>query len=435
MTAAGGQVYVGDSAGTLRVLDPASSAQSSSFGWSIVAQLPAPGASSPPPVVAGPVGSETVVYAVYGSGVQEVRFFTPGTGQVATLATGQTSVSSLSRDLAAGVVYAGGDASWNASDHAAGQVFAIRADALASAVGAFIADPAPSRFRRPAGGAGHGGPRPRRPVPDPPHGGRLDGRPNAAASGTAVKVWADAPTSVTINGQPFQIGPGPALTDAAAVETGADGVVTIVGDATDFSTPALRVWAPFMDPSERVVIYPDQEFHLRLAGCTAQTSDAGLDFGTINLGTCATYDGTQTADQPAAGLVPGQRRHLRDGRRGVRSSRPAQLALARAPIALQGAGPGDSPARYLAYGDLPGAAYAPVASPAGGGPSPPARPGSCWTPPAGSPSPPPRRRPADALAGSPPTDMLLTGSIGDWFRPLWDDVKNDVRQLSRSSSA
>ncbi len=437
MTAAGGQVYVGDSAGTLRVLDPASSAQSSSFGWSIVAQLPAPGGLiATTPVVAGPVGSETVVYAVYGSGVQEVRFFTPGTGQVATLATGQTSVSSLSRDLAAGVVYAGGDASWNASDHAAGQVFAIRADAAASAVGAFIAESQLLQdFDDPPGGPDTGDP-----VPAARYQTHLtvvasmDGQ-NAAASGTAVKVWADAPTSVTINGQPFQIGPGPALTDAAAVETGADGVVTIVGDATDFSTPALRVWAPFMDPSERVVIYPDQEFHLRLAGCTAQTSDAGLDFGTINLGTCATYDGTQPADQPAAGLVPGQRRHLRDGRRGVRSLRAGAARPRPRPHRAGRGRPRRQP------GQIPG-----LRRPSRGGVRPRGQPGGRRAVAAG-----PagivldatgrltvtsagaavrRRRP-----GREPPHRMLNGSIGDWFRRVGRRQERRAPARSRSSSA
>jgi hypothetical protein len=73
-----------------------------------------------------------------------------------------------------------------------------------------------------------------------------------------VKIWADiANTVITVAGAQYTIGPDDLA--YASVTTGVDGSLVIVSDATNVNTSGLRVWASFMDPFERIVVYPDHE--------------------------------------------------------------------------------------------------------------------------------------------------------------------------------
>src|SRR5262249_55947317 len=111
---------------------------------------------------------------------------------------------------------------------------------------------------------------------------------------TAVKIWADiANTVITVDGTQYTIGPDDAA--YASVITGVDGSLVIVSDAKDVNASALRVWASFMDPFERIVVYPDHEWHGR---ATTSYSDANADPSKPdpskpNLNTVYNYQGTQ----------------------------------------------------------------------------------------------------------------------------------------------
>ena len=55
-----------------------------------------------------------------------------------------------------------------------------------------------------------------------------------------------------------------------------------------FASP-LRVWASFMDPYERVVVNPDQEYHSRVTTAHADATDDDPD--KVNLTTAHNYKG------------------------------------------------------------------------------------------------------------------------------------------------
>ena len=81
-------------------------------------------------------------------------------------------------------------------------------------------------------------------------------------SNETVKIWADVDgTVITVNGTQYTI--GPADSAYATVRTSVDGSVVIVSDAANINTSALRVWASFMNPYERIVVFPDHEWHGR----------------------------------------------------------------------------------------------------------------------------------------------------------------------------
>jgi len=69
----------------------------------------------------------------------------------------------------------------------------------------------------------------------------------------------------------------------------------------------LRIWAGFMDTYERVVVYPDHEFHARATTAHANASDDDPD--KVNLVTTRSYAGLKgakptslfTADEQKAG--------------------------------------------------------------------------------------------------------------------------------------
>ena len=128
---------------------------------------------------------------------------------------------------------------------------------------------------------------------------------------TALRVWADAPVTVQVDGRPFPIGPQ----TAAPVQTAADGSVSIVSDAGDLAATPLRVWASFMDPAERIVVYPDAEFHQRLASVTADPE--GDDPTSINLSTAKSYDGTALFSSQALAQQMAQAVHQLVGAAGL----------------------------------------------------------------------------------------------------------------------
>ena len=189
-----------------------------------------------------------------------------------------------------------------------------------------------------------------------------------------VKVWADKPgTTITIDTamgpQKFTVGPGD--DDYAAVTTGTDGSLVIVSDAKDMFASPLRVWASFMDPYERVVVNPDQEYHSRVTTAHADATDDDPD--KVNLTTAHNYKGdplftedekNQGQPQNCADAVGQMNKGVGFGE-GSKSSHANILRVMRGErpatgTALRAAGPEP----YLAYADLTGASHFPTNIPA-----------------------------------------------------------------------
>jgi outer membrane protein assembly factor BamB len=114
----------------------------------------------------------------------------------------------------------------------------------------------------------------------------------------SVKVWASAPVTLMTDNQTFAIDPD---TPAAFQSDGTGRIVlgvqsntTITPDAPcGLSTPALTLWASFMEEGERILIFADERLHT-----TLQTI-SGTD-----LQSATTYNQTDPS-QPGPALLPG----------------------------------------------------------------------------------------------------------------------------------
>jgi hypothetical protein len=131
------------------------------------------------------------------------------------------------------------------------------------------------------------------------------------------------------------------------------------------------VWASFMDPYERIIVNPDQEFHARVTTAHADAGDDDPD--KVNLVTARNYDGAplftqdeQNQGQPqnCADAVGQMNKGVQFGD-GSKSSYANILRVMRgerlgAPTPLRAG----SPVPYLAYADLSGASHFPTNIPA-----------------------------------------------------------------------
>jgi hypothetical protein len=140
------------------------------------------------------------------------------------------------------------------------------------------------------------------------------------------------------------------------VKTGADGCVVIVIDAKDVNASALRVWAPFMDPFERIMVYPDHEWHGRVA--QSNVNDAQPDPGKPNLNTAYKYDGTTlfTSDEKSQGTPTNVANAVGQMRSGLNPGGNSAASFAGALKTLHGSNP---IAPYVAYTTLGGMHYGP----------------------------------------------------------------------------
>lgn len=260
----GGAIYFGDNSGNIHGLD-------ASFQ---------PIANSPFQVTNGaaiaalahvPVADD-VVFAYVGQ-TDSLGFFSTSGTALLSLPTNQTASRYIS-EVIDGVVYVGGRR-WADTSNTVGEVFAIRTSDL-SALRDFVVESqlmqdydtgatAVARYQT------HVTVVDDQKVPQPM---------------TSLKLWADAELTVIVAGQSSPIGPDAPL----ATQTDASGTLTILSDAADLFATPLRLWAPCMDPFERLVIFPDEAFHSRLPSMTADpTNDAP---STINLATGTAYGGT-----------------------------------------------------------------------------------------------------------------------------------------------
>jgi hypothetical protein len=267
----GGVAYVGDHSGTLYALDGYLKMTNRTpvqlhAGHPVISEVL---------VVTDAAGAAYVLAAT--SGDQGVWLFDTSKGTTTQLATDQTQVTNLALDRGGGIVYTAGQVT---DGHSLGEVFAIRVSEAVQAEQSFVVDSqlmqdydervrgqltASARYQTHVTVVDHqGAPRARQPV----------------------KLWADSATTVMVEGRSYDID----SVIPARLETDGTGSLTIVSDATDLFAVTLRLWASFMDPDERVVVHPDQQFHARLTTTTAGGSD---DPHVVNLATAKSYDDGQ----------------------------------------------------------------------------------------------------------------------------------------------
>ena len=175
---------------------------------------------------------------------------TPNSSMVYLIAV-DTAITALSGVTREGIVYAGGT-----TTNSLGQVFALRSGDVSSLRDFVIESQLLQDFD-----PGH------LPVArDQAHVTIVDGAISPQPF-MSVKVWADTPLAVQIDGKPYTIGPA----TPAATQVDATGTLTIISDATDLFATPLRIWAAFMDPFEHILIYPDGEFHGRMPARSSST--------------------------------------------------------------------------------------------------------------------------------------------------------------------
>ncbi|UBF30749.1 hypothetical protein K9N68_39830 (plasmid) [Kovacikia minuta CCNUW1] len=284
--------------------------------------------------------------------------YVPDKDTQGSLPTGCTQIQALSTSLSNGVIYAGGNSVDYMSTSESNQVFGIRVDELVQGLRDFIIE---SQLMQD----------PDKPATDlnnsilhsvaryQTHLTIVDDL-KAPRPHEAVKIWADQPnTQVIINDQPYTIGPSDS--DYASVKTGVDGTLVIVSTAGNVNTSILRVWAPFMNSFERILIFPDHEFHGRVSNsyASSSTSDASYtDPDHPDLSSVVNYSGTSlfTDDEKTAGQPQQIAKATQQMRQGVDPGGSTQVQLGRVLSALQSADP-NTP--YVPYEDLTGMHYAP----------------------------------------------------------------------------
>ena len=163
-----------------------------------------------------------------------------------------------------------------------------------------------------------------------------------------VKLYVDQATAevpLTVQGQAATVPPS-----GLVVTTDAAGKITVVSEASQLTTAALRIWAPFMDNSERMVVHPDAEFHQRVM--TAHADAADTDPAKVNLVTAQDYNGNPYfTDQEKSRNAPQQT-----------ASAVQQLGHA-VGVGTPGSPPGrlgTGAAKYVTYADTGGLRYYPT---------------------------------------------------------------------------
>lgn len=289
---------------------------------------------------------------------QALWAYDTATSAAAQLGTGATALSTLV-PTDTGVVYAGG---YTSSPDTLAQYFAIRLDG--AVLHDFVAESELMEDRD-----GDANQRTRYQT----HVVIVDEHKIARPS-QAVKIWAEDAVVVEVDGKPHSIDAG----TPAVFQTDATGSFTVVSDATDTFAVPLRLWAEFMDPHERIVVYPDREFHQRLADPKAdpngQQQDE-IDPTRVNLSTAEDFsDGplcdSQHQAESTAQAIQQTWATVQHGDVGASAAQASQRRpsppphvrdRASQPRAFESLSPAD---KYVAYGDLPGVAYFAVDTPA-----------------------------------------------------------------------
>jgi hypothetical protein len=286
-------LWFGDSLGRLWSIDPATAKPVTDHP-----PKPAYGIFTTPVIFKDSKGGATVFFGSAGDasqsddGAWNLYGYDPDNGNLTLLPTGTTAFFSISPLNNNGVIYTGGPGS--TSTKSVPQVFGIRVNMLVQALRDFIIE---SQLLQDPDETATGGDPSNQMPPSvcryQTHLTVVDDN-KAPRPNEAIKIWADKPnTQVTINGSPYTIGPDDSA--FASVQTGADGTLTIVSNATDMFATPLRVWASFMNSYERIVVNPDQEFHQRVT--TAHSDASNTDPDKANLATGTNYNGSSLFNQ------------------------------------------------------------------------------------------------------------------------------------------
>ena len=347
-----------------------------------------------------PQGGLTVLYGIFdptGALPPSLYGYDPDNRNHASLPTGVTSISTLSSYVTNGVIYAGGSALSETGGNPV-QVFGIRVDTLPQALRDFVIE---SQMMQDPDETAPGGDLSKDSTdPIPPSRARYQTHLTVVDDQKTpqpyepIKIWADTPMTLMIDGQPFDVGPGDGA--YAAVKTGVDGSLVITSgyaksdgsDTPDMYAPALRVWAGFMDTYERIVVNPDHDFHGRVTTAHANENDDDPD--KANLVTSKSYAGLNGA-KPTALFTPDEQKagqpqkcasavsQMKSGVDFGGASHSAKTLFNRlmlhtsgrksAQRALRAGKPGvaaatASPPKYVAYTDLAGSGYFPTNIPA-----------------------------------------------------------------------
>jgi outer membrane protein assembly factor BamB len=424
ITASDGLLYVGSKDGSLYTLDA---------GLRLVQGGPmqlSPGRQ----VLASPVvgrdeaGVATVVTSTEGDDC--LWLAQPSTRNLVALSTNLTYTTDSAFDATQGVLYTAGQT----TDRSLGQVFAIRVSEAVQDLRDFIVESEllQDYEQQPSSSSGAAPPAP---VARYQTHVTVVNDVKAPQPHQSLKLWADRPTDVRIDGTPYTLGP----TAPATLQTDGSGSLTIVSDAADMFATPLRLWAAFMDPYERVVIYPDREFHGRLS--TTNASGAG-DPRTIDLASATPYaDATKPLfDADQAHAVAGA---VQQALKGVGmgatvppagAGDPARDALAGASVAGRHAAAhvarADAPGRYVALPDLTGLSYFPADTPS-------TRTAVIATPIGmaltsdGSFTAMPAAKAAEAIDGLGAGLGASVGGVFDDFKQLWASVKAGEAKVAR----
>jgi hypothetical protein len=306
-------------------------------------------------------GTTTVLFNVNdtNAGSANLMGFDPATGNVASVPTANTIVTTLSSRVTNGVIYALGVQPAGAIVYPDPQAFGIRVDALPQAERDFIIES--QLMQDPDETTTGGSTNPNNPIPPSKaryqtHLTVVDDQKNPQPN-EPIKIWADVPnTAITVDGKQFTIGPNDAA--YATTQTGIDGSVVIISDAKDMNASALRVWAGFMNPYERIVVYPDHEWHGRASQSNA---DAGADPNKPdpskpNLTVTHNYKGTQlfTQDEKSQGTPTNVANAIGQMNKGLALGGSSPASVAGGLKTVHGSNPA---APYVAYTTLGGMHY------------------------------------------------------------------------------
>jgi hypothetical protein len=274
------QLYVGDTAATLYVIDGMTMTLVTNTTDAF--QNTWLGVLGKPAVIHSEDPNDTTVGVYFARGDNNLWLFDPSSGNLEQISTDLNASIITGYDAVHGLFYSAG---WNGGTGPLGQVFAMRPDQALQAERSFIIESELMQdFASDDEVAGNGVARYQT------HITIVDG--NAAPlAGTSIKVWsADDETEILIDSTAFTVGGA----TPASFTLDATGSCTLVSVADDLFSPTFTVWAPFMNPSECIVIQPDAAFHQRLSGVTASgnTDPTQTDPQQIDLSNAASYDGT-----------------------------------------------------------------------------------------------------------------------------------------------
>jgi hypothetical protein len=358
------QLFFGDSNGKLYVLNALTMQLVTSTSDGAPEGVTWTGVVGRPELVHTNDSNDGVVVA-FARGDANIWYFDPTSGNTISTATDQTRIASLLYDQTHGLLY--GCSSNGTSSSSLGQVFALRPDQALQDERSFIIESQLMQDYHSDDEATNSNGNARYQT----HVTIVDDN-NVPMSNASVKLWAEEDgTVVSVDGgDAVTIGPDtPTLftTDNSGSFTViSGGFVSDGSDATDMFTATLQVWAAFMDPSERIVITPDAEFHGRVATTTAsgQTDASQADPTGIDLSSTQSYDGTplfasDAANQSLANTVAGAVTQV-TGAVGVGSvSATLRRTLGGRLLPKQVSA---TPSKYHAYTDLPGMGYSPVSA-------------------------------------------------------------------------